>query len=124
MKNFILFTLISTYSFAINADEFKVYVQSFDDDIDTSKLESKQISVNKQAQPVLSQTYDLPTPREMNAMFKQVDFGPEVINMDQMDRDLFYFKVAKRDMSYLRSKYPDVDPEKMQQLKKLIGKAQ
>lgn len=121
MKNLIIFALIFSISSAINAEEFKVHVQSFDEDLDASELESKDISVQKEAQPVVSQTNDLPTPREMNGIFKEVGFGPEILKLDQMDKDLFFLKVQQRDMSYLKKKYPDVSVEKMKRLKKLIG---
>lgn len=63
--------------------------------MDASELESKEISVQKQAQPVVSQTSELPSPREMRAIFKQVGFGPEIMELDQMDKDLFFLKVQQ-----------------------------
>lgn len=124
MKNLIICAFFFVFSSAINAEEFKVYVESFDEDLDASELESKEISVKKEAQPVVSQTSELPSPREMRAIFKEVGFGPEIMSMDQMDKDLFYLKVQQRDMSYLKKKYPDVSVEKIKKLKKLIGETE
>jgi hypothetical protein len=121
MKNLIICALFFVFSTSINAEEFRVFVESFDEDLDASELESKEISVKKQAQPVVSQTSDLPSPREMRAIFKEVGFGPEIMSLDQMDKDLFYLKVQQRDMSYLKKKYPDVSVEKIKKLKKLIS---
>lgn len=121
MKTLLFITLIFTFSPAINAEEFKVHVQSFDEDLDVSELESKDVSTKSEQPEVKSQTNELPTPREMKAIFKQIGFGPEVMSMDQMDKDLFYLKVQQRPLSYLQKTYPDISIAKIKRLKTLVG---
>jgi hypothetical protein len=121
MRNVIILALFFVFSAAINAEEFKVHIQSFDEDLDLSELKSKDISVQNEAQPVVSQPNHLSPPAQMHAILKSIGFGPEIMNLDQMDKDLFYLKIQQRPMSDLKKIYPDISVEKMQRLKKQIG---
>jgi hypothetical protein len=121
MKTLLFITFIFTFSSAINAEEFKVHVQSFDEDLDVSEMESKDVSTISERAEVKSQINELPTPREMKEIFKDIGFGPEVTSMDQMDKDLFYLKVQQRPLSYLQKTYPDVSIAKIKRLKALIS---
>lgn len=111
-------TLLSNSAFA---EEFKVYVQTFDQDIDLSEIQSDDVIANNKLPAPKSQVSELPAPHQMDQMFKQAGFGQEVLGMEQMDKDLFYLKVQKRDMEYLKRKYPDFDVKKMKKLKTIVG---
>lgn len=108
-------------SFSVSAeDAFKVHVHSFDPDINLEKIKSKNIEVKSGAGKYISQTQDLPSPYEMDNIFKKAGLGKEVLNMDQMDKDLLYLKAQKRPMEYLLRKFPSLPEKKLETLKKLI----
>ena len=121
MKFISLIYAVFIFSFSVSAeDTFKVYVHSFDPDINLEKIKSEKIEVKSGPGRYVSQMRDLPSSYEMDSILKKAGFGKEVLNMDQMDKDLLYLKAKKRPMEYLLRKYPDLPEKKLERLKKLI----
>lgn len=121
MKQWFGFFILYLISFSAFAEDFKVYVQTFDHDIDLTQLQSANVEAKDKLPQPNSQVADLPAPHQMNQMFKQAGFGEEVLGMEQMDKDLFYLKVLKRPMDYLKKKYPELDAKKIKKLKEIVG---
>ena len=121
MKFFCISCVFLILSLSASAeDAFKVHVHSFDPDINLGKIKSENIQVTTGAGRYISQTHELPSPYEMDSIFKNAGFGKEVLNMDQMDKDLLYLKAQKRPMEYLLRKYPELPEKKLLKLKNLI----
>lgn len=121
MKFIYIIYLFSVLIFPASAeDSFKVQVHSFDPDINLGKIKSENVEVKSGAGRYVSQSQDLPSPYEMDGLFKQAGFGKDVLNMDQMDKDLLYLKTQKRPMSYLVKKYPELPEKNLKTLKSLI----
>ncbi len=51
------------------------------------------------------------------AAFLKADLGSEVAMMDEVDRDLFYYKVKNNSVDELKKEFPKIDIEKMKKLK-------
>ena len=121
MKMHIFLYLVLIFSQNLSAEDFKIHVHSFDDDIDLKKIKSREIETNKGAGRYISQVSELPSIEEMDEQFKTAGFDHQLLKMDQMDKDLFYLKVQKRSIEYLIKKYPTFDIDSIKKLKKMIG---
>ncbi len=108
-------------SLALAEEKFKVYVNTFDSDLDTSSIESPQVKVTKGAGLYKSHVAKLPSPQEMQLIFNHADLELEVKEMNQMDRDILFRKVAERDLASVQKSYPQFRPHKLEILKKAIG---
>jgi hypothetical protein len=118
-KHFFFLFLISSWASA--EENFKVYVNTFDSDLDTSSIESPQVDVTKGAGPYKSRVAELPSPEEMQIIFNRADLELEVKEMNQMDRDILFRKVAERDLASVQKSYPQFRSQKLENLKKSIG---
>ena len=101
-------------------EEFKVYVNTFDNDIDTSSLDSSVVKSTQGAGENKSTVAALPHPGEMLKIFKSAGLEKEVASLNQMDRDILYMKVARRDLASVQKSYEQIPAEKLTNLKKLI----
>lgn len=117
MKLLLLLFLV-THAWA--EEEFKVYVNTFDGDIDTSSLDSSVVKTTQGAGENKSTVAALPHPGEMFKIFKSAGLEKEVEPLNQMDRDILYMKVAKRDLASVQKSYEQIPAEKLTSLKKLI----
>jgi len=112
---FVIFSLLLGSS--VNATEFKAYVQSFDEDIDLSTLDSKEVKTSDKLEPIFSVARSLPSPQVMDEHIKEAGLEQEIQKMDQMDKDLFYLKVKQKSLEYLEKKYSEIPLIKIKQLK-------
>ena len=101
-------------------EEFKVFVNTFDEDIDTSVIKSPAVKTTVGAGQSTSQVEKLPNPVEMEKIFKSADMSDEVKPLNQMDRDILFMKVVKRDLASVKKSYPQIAGEKLTNLKKII----
>lgn len=113
----LLFLLIQ----AVSAEEkFEVFVNTFDDDIDTSSIESPTVKATRGPGENTSQVATLPEPDEMLKIFQSANLSEEIKPLNQMDRDLLYMKVTQRDLASVKKSYETIPEEKLDKLKKII----
>lgn len=115
---FVVFILIS----ACFADEFKVHVQNFDEELDASPLQSKDVEVSNQLPPPKSLINQLPSPQVINGLIKQAGLDQELSALDQMDKDMLMLKIQRSDLEYVKRKFPKIDLNKINHLKTLLEK--
>ena len=120
MKLFIFFTFLAMQN-VLAEEEFKVFVNTFDEDIDTSVIKSPVVKTTVGAGEYTSQLEKLPDPVEMEKIFKRAGLSEEVKSFNQMDRDILFMKVAKRDLASVQKSYDQIPGEKLSNLKKIIG---
>jgi len=97
-------------------DETQFFVNTLDEDIDTSSIESKQVHVQKGVGPVRSRSTPLPDPKEMEKLFQSAGLTADIKKMDQLDQDLFFRKVQNRKLEEVQKSYPSIAPEKIAKL--------
>ena len=51
--------------------------------------------------------------------FKEAELISEIEKMDELDRDLFYFKVKENSIPELQKEFPSISIEKIKKLKKI-----
>jgi hypothetical protein len=118
---FFIFSLILMSTFAVNAtDEFNVYVNTFDQDMDTSSLNEKEIKKEVGPGKLKDQSRELPSPATMNGIFLEAGLSEEVKSMDRIEKDLFFLKVWKKPLSFVLPRYPTIKESKIIKLKKVI----
>jgi hypothetical protein len=113
----LLFLLIQ----AVSAEEkFEVFVNTFDNDIDTSSIESPIVKATQGPGENPSQVAALPAPDEMLKIFQSANLSEEIKPLNQMDRDILYMKVTQRDLASVKKSYETISEEKLDKLKKII----
>jgi hypothetical protein len=101
-------------------DEFKVYVNTFDSDLDTKSIESPKVNVTQGAGNFRSRAGHLPSSEEMQKIFIAADLKDDIQSLDQMQRDILYRKTAERDLASVKISYPKIPDQKLLKLKKTI----
>lgn len=119
MKLTLLLILFSVAS-AFAEEEFKAFVNTFDDDMDTSSIESPMVKITQGAGDLKSEIAELPTPEDMLKNFQSAGLEQDIKPMNQMDRDILYMKVAQRDIASVKESYQKISQEKLANLKKII----
>lgn len=119
MKWMFLFMLFATAS-AMAEEEFKVYVNTFDPDLDTKSIESPKVEITKGSGKYKSHVAALPDPIEMEKIFVSVGLNTEIESLDQMERDILYRRVTERDLASVKERYPSLPPQKLGKLKAII----
>lgn len=113
---FVILTHLNTFG-----EEGKVYVHALEPGLDLTSIKSKEIETVQGIGKSKSYTKTLPSPSEMEELFKKSDLEKETRGMDQLDRDLFYAKVKERELERVVKNYPKIDKEKIKKLKTLIS---
>jgi hypothetical protein len=113
-----LFVFVFSTSFAQIETNDKIFVQSFDSDIDLSSLNNT--AYDKKTAAELSEkslVNELPSSTKLAKIIRESELEIETKNFDQMDLDILCLKAIQQDFASLKKKYPTIASHK---LKKLI----
>ncbi len=118
-----LFVLVFSTSFAQIETNDKIFVQSFDSDVDLSAL-NKTVYDKKSAAELreMSLVNKLPTPTQLAKIIRDSELEIETKNFDQMDLDVLCLKAIQQDFTSLKIKYPTIASHKLEKLIKLLRK--
>lgn len=120
MMKLTMLLILFSMSSAMAEEEFKAFVNTFDDDMDTTSIESPMVKITQGAGDLKSETAELPTPEDMFKHFQNAGLEKDIRPMNQMDRDILYMKVAQREIASVKESYQKISPEKLSKLKSII----
>lgn len=122
MKKLLPFFLIMSFAIpSLAADEAnKVYVQTFDKEMDTSSLKDPRYEIRKGVEKEHNLMDELPSPEDLKVMIKKADLEAHVSAMDALDLDLLCQNLLKRPIELVQKKYPHIDRVKLLTLKRLL----
>ena len=98
----------------------KVYVHSFDSELDLAPLDNPVYVKKYGGGKIVNRTSSLPHPSVMEKMIKSANLQAETADMDQLAKDIFTTKVATRSINSVSSDYPKIDKKKMIKFKSLL----
>ena len=118
-----LFVFVFSTSFAQIETNDKIFVQSFDSDIDFSSL--NKTAYNKKTAAELNEkslVNELPSSTKLAKIIRESELEIETKNFDQMDLDILCLKAIQQDFTSLKEKYPTIASHKLEKLIKLLRK--